>query len=632
MLQDPRADEIKFVDLCAGLGGFHVALSVVSDFLREQSGQNLTFTCVAASELQADLRECYVKNFPDLNRVYGDLHPVQQTDILRTELGEHKTSLGKAFPQYDRTGNLLAIHGDMACFLTDDEKALRRYPNGSTVLPPHDLLCAGFPCQPFSKSGAQRGFDDTRGTVFHMIATMLRFHRPAFVLLENVGNFEKHDGGNTWRRVREILDVELGYDVVASEHLAKNSGGVGLLSPHYIGFPHHRERFFIVAQRRETALSDPTVVRELLSKTLTADCFPSRQKAMHWVVSADDRARNELKKIVAANKELSELGDLKQAQVSPERVACISHWQRLLDKLASIDDEAGTKKWRDSMPSFPIWGYELDPWNWYDCTSNPATTNTSPAQRRAARTANLERSRAQVLETSNGSVDISAHPPAGHRAWLSTLDGETVDKWVSTWPAYASKRTEWPSWKRRFIEQNRAWALQVWASTGSAWMREWLDELYLRIPAPSNQKLEWNCKGEELSLWKQILQFRPSGLRVKRLVHVPALVAMTTTQIPIVPRINLLEPSPGAAPGAMGRHLMRSEALQLQGFPPNWAIPAARERAFACFGNAVHAGVVASVVANWLSRQSDTKSSNTPEGAIRGSHASRSSAVAASAA
>jgi DNA (cytosine-5)-methyltransferase 1 len=127
-----------------------------------------------------------------------------------------------------------------------------------------------------------------------------------------------------------------------------------------------------------------------------------------------------------------------------------------------------------------------------------------------------------------------------------------------------------------------------------------LDELFDVIAVPSLQKLEWNCKGEELNIWNHILQFRPSGLRVKRLAHVPALVAMTTTQIPIVPRLNTEESLTGAAVGTKGRHLLPSEALQLQGFPPHWRLPKSRERAFTCFGNAVHAGLVKDVFLDWL--------------------------------
>ena len=126
-----------------------------------------------------------------------------------------------------------------------DRESTATFVRLSSHVPPHDVLCAGFPCQPFSKSGAQAGLsDETSGTLFHEILDILKQHRPSYVILENVGNFERHDEGRTWRIVRSSLR-RLGYEVRATGHMA--SGGEGLLSPHHLGFPHHRERFFAVA-------------------------------------------------------------------------------------------------------------------------------------------------------------------------------------------------------------------------------------------------------------------------------------------------------------------------------------------------------------------------------------------------
>ena len=71
-------------------------------------------------------------------------------------------------------------------------------------VPPHDILSAGFPCQPFSKSGSQLGLlEKTQGTLFREILYILKKHLPEYVILENVGNFERHDNGKTWRIVKE---------------------------------------------------------------------------------------------------------------------------------------------------------------------------------------------------------------------------------------------------------------------------------------------------------------------------------------------------------------------------------------------------------------------------------------------
>src|SRR5258708_15046474 len=105
------------------------------------------------------------------------------------------------------------------------------------------------------------------------------------------------------------------------------------------------------------------------------------------------------------------------------------------------------------------------------------------------------------------------------------------------------------------------------------------------MPA-SLRKLEWNCQGEERNLWKHVLQFRPSGLRVKRMTAIPALVSLTTSQIPII--------------GPKGRYITRGEALGLQGFPPDFELPVTRELAFQALGNAVHVGVATEVASRLL--------------------------------
>ncbi len=107
-------------------------------------------------------------------------------------------------------------------------------------IPNCDILIGGFPCQPFSISGKQFGFDDTRGTVFFTIANIIkemdkRGHKPKCVVLENVRNLLSHDKGNTFKVIKSVLENELGYKVY---YKALNSKDYGV--------PHNRNRVFIV--------------------------------------------------------------------------------------------------------------------------------------------------------------------------------------------------------------------------------------------------------------------------------------------------------------------------------------------------------------------------------------------------
>ena len=112
-------------------------------------------------------------------------------------------------------------------------------------IPEMDIICAGFPCQPFSKSGAQEGFkDQTRGTLFHDICYLAEKHRPAILFLENVPNLVAHDNGNTMRVIEARIE-EMGY-----KHWWK------VISPHDYGTCQIRKRVYIVCIRNDLAPED----------------------------------------------------------------------------------------------------------------------------------------------------------------------------------------------------------------------------------------------------------------------------------------------------------------------------------------------------------------------------------------
>ena len=109
-------------------------------------------------------------------------------------------------------------------------------------IPEHDILCAGFPCQPFSQAGKRQGFNDekARGNLFYTICDIIDEHHPRYVLLENVSNLKGHDGGNTWATIKRMLE-ERDYAVQDA-----------ILSPHQFGvIPQHRRRIYIVCERNE---------------------------------------------------------------------------------------------------------------------------------------------------------------------------------------------------------------------------------------------------------------------------------------------------------------------------------------------------------------------------------------------
>lgn len=436
---------MKFVDLFAGLGGFYEAL------------RRLGHECVFACEIDDELRNLYTQNFPEIaDRTFGDIRECK------------------------------------------DE------------VPYHNILCAGFPCQPFSKSGSQSGLrDKTQGTLFHDIVYILEKLRPEYVILENVGNFERHDGGRSWQIVRESLE-KLGYDVCGTEHIA--SGGSGLISPHHLGFPHSRERFYIVARQGKLPLNHFPVV--------------------------DRSCETSLADIVQSVNQLTDQ-DRIETQLTDSQHECIEHWNSLLSRLP--EDKV-------SLPSFPIWGDEIG--------ANYPFENYTPY---AAPLGELRKC------------------PNGHVSKRSM----TRDELLALLPNYARYEKErFPEWKVDFIRQNRKWFKEHRKYFSDKWIKK------LRSFPPSLRKLEWNCKGEERDLWKHVLQFRPSGLRVKRYSTAPSLVAMTSTQIPIL--------------GPKRRFLTRVEGLRLQDFPDHHKLPSSRAKTFKALGNAVHVGVVEAIAKQLL--------------------------------
>lgn len=107
------------------------------------------------------------------------------------------------------------------------------------TIPNHDILCAGFPCQAFSISGKQRGFDDNRGTLFFDVARIVKCKKPKIVFMENVKNFATHNNGKTLQLVKNTME-ELGYSFFYK-----------VLNAVDYGIPQKRERIYMVCFRND---------------------------------------------------------------------------------------------------------------------------------------------------------------------------------------------------------------------------------------------------------------------------------------------------------------------------------------------------------------------------------------------
>ena len=373
--------KFTFIDLFAGIGGFHQAMT-------ELGGK-----CVFASEIDEYAIETYKEN-------YGIDSGINIRDVEAKDI------------------------------------------------PKHDVLCAGFPCQAFSKAGPQTGFaDETKETQFFDIERILKYHHTKYIVLENVRNLVSHDHGKTWETISSHLK-KAGYRLTEKPLI---------ISPHHFGTPQLRERVVILGKYEPKNVDIPLPIE-----------LPT---FMH-------KNDNSIYDIVD-NKTVG-----KKYSISDEEEKVLNMWN---DFYQGIEEK---------VIGFPVW------FEWFK--------KKAPA--------------------------------------------------------------EFPEWKKEFVRKNN----QLYKNN-KIFIDKWIKQHdNLEWCNPTQKKFEWQAGESISSVWEGIIQFRPSGVRVKVPTCFPALVAIV--QIPII--------------GRKKRRLTVREAARLQDFPENFIPNKNDQQAYKQFGNAVNVKVI----------------------------------------
>ncbi|NQU83467.1 MAG: DNA (cytosine-5-)-methyltransferase [Parcubacteria group bacterium] len=143
-------------------------------------------------------------------------------------------------------------------------------------IPKHNIICAGFPCQAFSISGKQKGFNDARGTLFFDIIRIAKLHKPEILFLENVKNLAKHDNGKTLKVIEETLE-KLGYDV-----------NYKVLNASYFGSPTSRKRIYFVCFRKDLNVKNFSFPAYTYEKVRLKDFLQEAKETEQYVINRDD--------------------------------------------------------------------------------------------------------------------------------------------------------------------------------------------------------------------------------------------------------------------------------------------------------------------------------------------------------
>ncbi len=324
-------------------------------------------------------------------------------------------------------------------------------------VPTHDFCFFSPPCQAFSKSGKQLGFNEARGTLIYDVFRIINHHKPKYILMENVRNLVSHDDGNTINVIMDALK-DLGYRIPNKPII---------LSPHYFGIPQTRERAFL------PGVYDP----ENIDSPLEYKFAPFKKKNDCKMEDIIDNSYN----------------DDESLFISKEETDLLNMWNEFYQ---GIDLK---------IIGFPVW------------------------------------------------VDFFKHK-------------ESLE--------------DTPKWKKDIITKN----IDLYTRNKKfidGWLKKYKN---LKEITPTQRKFEWQAGKNITSIWEGIIQFRPSGIRVKAPTTFPALVAIV--QIPIV--------------GKLRRRLSERECANLQSFNKDFICDENRYQAYKQFGNSINVKVMEELLKKML--------------------------------
>lgn len=432
-------NKFKFIDLFAGIGGFHHALSAIGG------------ECVMTCELDTECQKTYKATFP---------------------------KAGKKFPLISNIREITRVD-------SQNEDSLRSAIEINKLVPDHDMLCGGFPCQPFSKSGEQRGvLDKTRGTLFFDILQIIEAKKPRYIFLENVRNLAGPRHTDTWATIIENLKKQ-GYKV--SEHPLIFSPH--LLPTHMGGAPQVRERVFILGVRLDEESNNVLNVA-IFNEYLIKQKFWNPEK---WQIK--DYLQND-----------SEILNIEKYNISEDENIYLEAWNYFVENIEL-----------DKLPGFPIWAFAFK--------SKPEIESSMP-------------------------------------------------QWKKT---FLTKNSDFYNENKKFLDNFLS--------------MKWGERKLKLLDFPySRQILEWQAKKQHpkrkgRTLKDLVIQFRPSGIRVKPATYLPALVAITQTSV-VGPKLRFRAKN--------FRKLTLVEAGRLQGIPDHVYASGniADKHAYKQLGNAVNVGII----------------------------------------